>query len=221
MYTLSMRKDKDKAFEMRRSGKTYREIEKELGISRSTLSNWFREVSWSKHLKTQYTNRTWSKDQHLLMHQARRNKLNSLYKQAEQEASEQYKTYKQDPLFWAGLMVYAGEGEKRSKHLVRITNTEFYLHKIFIAFLAKYLSVTREKVRLCLILYPDLNESLCKEMWSNLLNIPRTQFHKTQVITGKEKVKRLQYGIGMSIISSTVLKKKLMKWLSLAQDEKF
>lgn len=216
-----MRKDKEKAFELRRSGKTYRQIESELGISRSTLSDWFRDVEWSKHLKVVHTNRTWSKEQISLMHHARKSKLDGLYKKTEKDAVEDYARYRVDPLFWAGLMVYAGEGDKRTRHLVRVTNTEFYLHKIFIAFSLKYLGISRDVVKICLILYPDLNESLCKEMWSNLLHIPREQFHKTQVIRGKEKIKRLQYGIGMSIISNTVLKKKLMKWLSLAQDEKF
>ena len=58
-------------------------------------------------------------------------------------------------------------------------------------------------------------------MWSNILKIKRENFYKTQVIVGKEKVRRLQYGVGMSIICSTVLKKKMLVWLSLAQDERF
>lgn len=216
-----MRKDKEQAFELRKNGKTYREIESELGISRSTLSDWLRDVPWSKHLKVVYTKKTWSPEQHKKMHSARMQKLEALYSASEKEAKESYLIYKQDPLFWAGLMVYAGEGDKRSKGLVRISNTEFYLHKIFLMFCYKYLSVSRENIRFCLILYPELNESLCKEIWSNILDIPRGQFHKTQVIAGKEKFKRLQYGVGMSIISNTVLKKKMLTWLSLAEDEKF
>ncbi len=216
-----MRKDKEKALELRRSGKTYRQIQSELGVAKSTLSEWFRDLPWSRHLKVSNTQRTWSREQQAMMLAARKNKLESLYAEVEAEADIQYKKYRSEPLFWAGLMVYAGEGDKRAKNLVRVTNTEFYLHKIFIAFSLKYLGITREKLRFCLIIYPDLNESLCKEMWSNLLQIPRAQFHKTQVIRGKEKVKRLQYGIGMSIISNTVLKRKILKWLSLAQNERF
>ncbi len=216
-----MRRDKEKAFELRKEGKSYKAIKEELGISTSTLSDWFRNVSWSRHLKTSNTARTRNKEHIDLMHNARRDQLETLYKTAEEEAAISYETFKNEPLFWAGLMIYAGEGDKRSKHLVRVTNTEFYLHKIFIDFSMKYLDITREKLRCCVIIYPDLNESLCKEMWSNILQIPREQFHKTQVIQGKEKVKRLQYGIGMSIISSTVLKKKVLRWLFLAQDEKF
>lgn len=216
-----MRRDKEKAFELRKQGKSYKAIKEELGISKSTLSDWFRDIPWSRHLKVSNTAYTRSADHIALMHKARRNQLDTLYKDAEQEAVVSYETFKKEPLFWAGLMAYAGEGDKRTKHLVRITNTEFYIHTIFIHFAEKYLGVDRENIKCCLILYPDNNMSLCKEMWSNILKIKRENFHKTQIIEGKEKMKRLQYGIGMSIISNTVLKKKLLIWLSLAQDEQF
>lgn len=216
-----MRKDKDKAFALRKAGKTYLQIEKELGVSRSTLSEWFRDVPWSRHLAVTYTAKTWSADHIRHMQAVRRKNLDDLYKKAEDAAALEYITYRNEPLFWAGLMAYAGEGDKRTKGVLRMTNSEFYIHKIFIKFVVQYLAVPVGNIRCGLILYPDLNESLCKEMWSNILGIPREHFHKTQVIQGKEKIKRLQYGIGMSIISSTVLKKKVLKWLALAQDERF
>lgn len=216
-----MRRDKDKAFELRKQGKSYKAIKEELGISKSTLSDWFRDIPWSRHLKVSNTGRTRTPEHLALMHKARRDQLSTLYSGAEEEAKVSYETFRKEPLFWAGLMAYAGEGDKRTRHLVRITNSEFYIHTIFIHFVKKYLLVSEEDIKCCLILYPDNNPSLCKEMWSNILKIKRENFHKTQVIQGKEKLKRLQYGIGMSIISSTVLKKKLLVWLSLAQDEQF
>lgn len=216
-----MRRDKEKAFELRRQGKSYKAIKEELGISKSTLSDWFHDVPWSRHLKVSNTNRTWSPEHIAMMQGVRKEKLENMYIKAEEEARLQYYAYKNEPLFWAGLMAYAGEGDKRTRQLVRITNSEFYIHTIFIRFVKKYLYVDDRDIKCALILYPDNNQSLCKEMWSNILKIKRENFHKTQVIQGKEKIRRLQYGIGMSIISSTVLKKKILVWLSLAQDEQF
>lgn len=46
-----MRTDKDKAFAMRRKGKSYREISKTLGMSVSTLSLWFKGVRFSEDIK--------------------------------------------------------------------------------------------------------------------------------------------------------------------------
>ena len=216
-----MRQDKEYIFTLRKKGNSYREIQKETGVSRGTLCEWFRREEWSRHIAVTKTVRVNSIEHTRMMQAVRRKNLDTLYGAAEQEAMTEYEIFKEEPLFWAGLMAYAGEGDKRTRHIVRITNSEFYIHKIFLLFATRYLRVLLADIRECLIIYPDHNETLCKEMWSNILGIPRDQFHKTQVIQGKEKVRRLQYGIGMSIISSTVLKKKMLKWLSLAQDEKF
>lgn len=43
-----MRQDKETAKNLRKLGKSYREIEEELGIPRSTLSDWFGSEEWSK-----------------------------------------------------------------------------------------------------------------------------------------------------------------------------
>ena len=216
-----MRHDKEYVFTLRKEGKSYKEIQKITGISRGTLSNWFRNETWSKHLATMNTKRTRSIDHIKMMQSARASKLVDFYRDSEDEAVTQYGMYKNEPLFWAGLMAYAGEGDKRTVHLVRISNSEFYLHRIFMLFATQYLGIKKDRIKFGLIVYPDQNESFCKEMWANLLAIKRENFHKTQVMQGKEKLRRLQYGVGMTIISSTVLKKKLLKWLSLAQDERF
>ena len=216
-----MRKDKDLAFELRKNGKSYRDIQQQLGISRSTLCDWFKDIPWSQHLKAQKTSVTW-KPQHMQrMRTARLQKLENLYKDMSIQAAREYERYRKEPLFWAGLMAYAGEGDKRTKHLIRITNTEAYIHRIFVLFVEKYLLFPKEYIKLALLLYPDHIESTCKEVWSNALSIPKENFHKSHVLQGKEKVKRLQYGICMSIIPNTALKKKLLTWISLAQDEQF
>lgn len=218
-----MRKDKDYIFTLRKEGKSYKQIERETGVSRGTLGAWFKDLEWSDHIhiSNKKISTEVSKKRILEMNEARKDTLYVLYRNLENEAKQEYETYKHDPLFWAGLMTYAGEGDKRSRGLIRVSNSEFYLHTIFIQFILRYLKIEKSQIRCGLLLFPDHNESLCKEMWSNLLDIPRIHFHKTQIIRGKEQVRRLQYGVGMTIISSTGLKKKLLKWLSLAQDEKF
>jgi len=41
-----MRTDKELAFSLRKQGKSYKEIHQELGMSISTLSNWFKGVDF-------------------------------------------------------------------------------------------------------------------------------------------------------------------------------
>ncbi len=214
-----MRKDKKNIFELRKAGKSYREIQALTGISRGTLTKWFKGEDWSNHMRIEHARPSTTQLEH--MHRSRSEKLAARYTAAEHEATVEYETLRNEPLFWAGLMIYASTGDQKKNGLIRITSSGFNLHKTFIAFLAKYLGVGRDRMRCGLLISPEHNESLCKEMWVNILSISREQFYKTQVVQGKGRILTLQYGIGMSILSSTVLKKKLSTWLLLAQDEKF
>lgn len=216
-----MRKDKEDAISLRKDGKSYREIERTLGVSRSTLSDWFRDLPWSRHYVRQNSEKliAGAKEKMMKMNMVRKIKLDYLYAKAEADAAAQYSKFKKDPLFWAGLMIYAGEGDKASRNLTRMSNTDSYLHKILIAFSLKYLDIDKEHIKFNLILYPNHEKEACEAVWAKELGISRHLFHKTQVIKGREAKKKLQYGIGISIISGTVsTKKKVLKWLDLAKE---
>ncbi|MEK7128628.1 MAG: helix-turn-helix domain-containing protein [Patescibacteria group bacterium] len=215
-----MRHDKFQALELRKQGKTYREIQNLLGMSRSTLCEWFQNEEWSKHIKKSNVNIQIkiSVERLKKLHDGRKIMLEKKYKQVEEDAVREFGLYKNDPLFMAGLMVYAGEGDKASRYNIKLANSEFYLHLVFIKFSERFLKTEREKIKVWLLLYPDHNIEKSLNIWSEKLNIKKSNFYKSQVIMGKEKTKKLQYGVGNSIISSTSLKKKMMKWLELCKE---
>lgn len=210
-----MRKDKDQAFELRKKGHSYREIESLLGVSRSTLSEWFRDVEWSRHVRKTNDRRSIAVSREHIgkMNTARKERLDKLYREISDQAAIDFHIYKSEPLFMAGLMIYAGEGDKVTRNLTRISNSEFYLHKIFIRFTLKYMGIKREDLRCALILYPEHDIESCTAKWAEELELAKSQFHKPQVIVGKESKRRLQFGVGMSILSSTTLKKRVLTWL--------
>jgi hypothetical protein len=219
IYLYSMRHDQPKAFELRRQGKTYREIEAFLDVSRSTLCDWFKNENWSKHIKKLNINKNIKLSTLRLekLHEGRKLMLEKKYKQVEEDALKEFEIYKNDPLFMAGLMVYAGEGDKSSRNLTRMSNSEFYLHLVFIRFSERFLNIGRNKIKFWLLLYPDHNIEECTDIWSKKLNVNKSNFNKPQVILGKSTLRKLQYGVGNSIISSTSLKKKMMKWIELCK----
>ena len=94
----------------------------------------------------------------------------------------EYKHYRTNPLFIAGLMLYVVNGDNSDTSVIRITSTRMETHKVFIKFITEFLGVPREKLRFWLILYPDLNEEKCFRAWSKKIAIPMTKFHKSQVI---------------------------------------
>jgi hypothetical protein len=210
-----MRTDKDIAFKLRREGKTYREIEKELGISRSTLCDWFRNEEWSYHIKKSNNeiHIRLSTERLAKLHQARKIILEKKYKDVEIEAEREFEIYKNDPLFMAGLMLYVGEGDKRTKNVIRLANTEFFVHRVFLKFLEKFTKTSMDRIRFSVLLYPDLDPEYCKQKWSDELRIPLTNFHKPVVILGRSKVRRLHFGVGSTIISDSFLKRKILFWI--------
>lgn len=214
-----MRKDKEIAFHLRKEGKTYKEIQNVLRVSPSTLSFWLSNEEWSKHTKKINTEKhiIRSTEHMRKMNEGRNLMLEKKYKKVEEDAEKEFEVYKSDPLFMAGLMVYAGEGDKTNRFNIRLANSEFYLHLVFIRFSEKFLDVKRDKIKVWLLLYPDHNIKENIEIWSKKLNIPIENFNKSQVILGRETKRKLQYGVGNSIISSTSLKKKMLKWLELCR----
>ncbi len=210
--------EREQAVSLRRRGFTYREIAKLTGVSVSTVSLWLSRETWSVAVKEDNIRRSARENgkRISLLNTVRGNQYKKQYAAAERSAVTEYKHYKSNPLFIAGLMLYVGEGDNGNSHLIRITSSKMATHKVFIAFLGEFLGVSREKIRFWVLLYPDLDPDTCIQTWSKELNLPSAQFHKYQVVEGRSTKRTLQSGVGNTIIGSTVLKKKLMKWIELA-----
>ncbi|TSD03198.1 MAG: Uncharacterized protein Athens071416_259 [Parcubacteria group bacterium Athens0714_16] len=213
-----MKDKKDRAFELRKNGHTYAYISEILGVPKSTLSDWFAHHPWSEEIRKK--NSIVSAKRNIQnLNEKTKNKLKEKYKKAEKEAEMEFKKHKNNPLFVAGLMLYIGEGDKNIVDgMIRISNFDPNVLKIFMLFLDKFFFVKKEKVKFWILLYPDLNEKTCKVWWKNKLQIGDRDFYKNQIIKGKHKKKRLQYGVGNIILSNKFLKKKLLRWIDLISE---
>jgi hypothetical protein len=211
-----MRRDKDSIFKLRKNGKSYRDIQKEFDISRSTLCGWFKNEEWSKHIryKNDKDNTEISTTRINKMNFARGLKLEAKYRDIIEEAKNEYQIYRNDPLFSAGLMLYAGEGDHLSKGAIKLANIDFDLHKVFINFSKRYLKTNIDMIKFSILLYPDLNIDKCLERWNSELKIPKQNMYKPQVILGKFKKRKLHFGVGTSIILDSFLKHKLLFWIN-------
>lgn len=209
------------AKELRKRGFTYVEIAKIVGVSKSSISLWFSRETWSQSITESNKKRSAKENSKRisLLNTARGNQYKKLYAEAERSAVTEFKHYKNNPLFIAGLMLYVGEGDNSDNHLIRIANAKMDVHRIFIKFAMEYLGVSREKIRFWVLLYPDLDPQKCSQYWSKKLKLPLSQFHKYQVIEGRSTKRTLHDGVGNTIIGGTVLKKRLLKWIALASKE--
>lgn len=213
-----MKDKKDRAFELRKNGYTYAYINGVLNVPKSTLSDWFVHHPWSEEIRKK--NSAVSAKRNIQnLNEKVRGGLKEKYKKAEKEAEMEFKKHKNNPLFVAGLMLYIGEGDKNIVDgMIRISNIDPNVLKVFMLFLNKFFFVKKEKVKFWILLYPDLDEKICKIWWKNKLQIGDGDFYKNQTIKGKHKKKRLQYGVGNIILSNKFLKTKLLKWIDLISE---
>jgi predicted transcriptional regulator len=209
------------AKELRRRGFTYVEIAKIVDVSKSTISLWFSRETWSQSITESNKKRSAKENSKRisLLNTVRGNQYKKLYVEAERSAVIEFKHYKNNPLFIAGLTLYMSIGDTKSHGIIRIADTRPELHVLFIRFLTEYLGVSREKIRFWVLLYPDLKPQKCSQYWSKNLKLPVSQFHKYQVVDGRSTKSTLHDGVGNTIIGGTVLKKKLLKWVALASKE--
>lgn len=212
-----MRSDKNEAVRLRKIGKSYREIKKQLGVPVSTLSDWLHKIKWSRKLAKKLGEQAKTKSTIRLinLNKIRGNNLKQLYEEAEIEAVKEFENLKLHPLFVAGISIYWGEGDKLSKHIIRVANTDPTMIKLFARFLINICGIDKNKIKLSLLLYPDLNEVECKNFWIKNTKITEKNFNKSIRIEGKHKTKRVRYGVCTVSVCSTYLKKKILKWLKI------
>ena len=213
-----MRNDKHIAEKLRRQNKSYNKISKELDIPKSTLSGWFSLKDWSELIKVNLTrNANYIAKKRLRLYNKKQKILWEKWREkARQQARKDFFKLKSNPLFISGIMLYWGEGDSKIENSsVRMSNTSTDIIRLFVLFLQMICSVPKEKIKMALILYPDLNEKKCKNFWSKKSGIPENQFIKTQFIKGKHPTKRLTNGIALIYFTSRELKEKIFVWIEL------
>lgn len=208
---------KEKAVRLRKLKYSYNKISSILKVPKSTLHGWFGHKQWSIKIKNSLLNKTLKENWKLFREYVRKAKIirENNYENARNQAFIQFETFKQDPLFIAGIALYWGEGDKRSPSNIRVSNIDFALLKLFKDFLKKYGDFSEEKIKAGLIIYPDCDKSNCEFFWKEKLSIPENQFHKTQIIKGRHPTKRLPVGICTLGVNNRLFKEKILTWIKL------
>jgi transcriptional regulator with XRE-family HTH domain len=209
------------AVEFRKRGFTYSEIAKICDISVSTASNWLSKKKFSKDVakdnaaKAAHEN----KKRMTLLNKTRKAERTLQYAHAVHSAETEYKHYKQNPLFIAGVMLYLADGDQKDSSRIRISSTNAHLHRIFISFMQEFLGVEACDITFYVALYEGMLETREMKWWSGCINLSVAHFSKTQFIQRVSKEAVLHHGSGNTIIGDTVLKIKLIRWIELMSKE--
>jgi hypothetical protein len=172
-------RDRQRALELRKEGKSYSQIKSIIGASKSTLNYWLRDFPLPEARIREL--RDWNQQRIEHYRQTRlktkNDRLNKVY-------SEQKKVIfplsKRD-LMIAGLFLYWGEGSKTRISELEVANTDPAVPKFFIYWTTKLLKLDKSKIRVHLHLYSNMNIEKEREFWSKTLNIPKDQFVKPYI----------------------------------------
>jgi len=156
-------------------------------------------------------------DKIALMNEAREEKRLQRNAEVKRKAEIHFQHYKTEPLFIAGIMLYWAEGKttERAPCTLELNNSDPKLLEIYCHFLRNYLKISQLQLRARLFLYPDLNEDKIKIFWSELLDIPLSQFIKSYISESRSSVtkSKLQYGTCSVYINSKDLRITIAVWI--------
>lgn len=211
----------EQAVQFRKRGFTLEEIAKICGVSKSTASKWLKNKAFSENVTKQNKRRAGQENAKRLklINKARGGERSKRYREIESSAKTEYKHYKSSPLFVAGLTAYRALGDCTESGTIRLSGTDMHLHRVFVQFAIEYLGAEKSQIRHWLLLYKGQSEEKCMKQWQRTVNLPLRQFHKTQYVETQANKKTLHNGVGNTIIGSTVLKRKLIAWVRLAEKD--
>lgn len=171
-----MRIEKQKAIELRGKGMSYGLIGSELGISKSTLSNWLKDLPYTPNEQVLSRIRHGQGAYGLRRRQIRIEEISELKSQGIAEVG---KMSKRD-LWMIGLGLWIGEGSKTMEQ-IRLVNSDPRVVSLFIRWLHEICELQDENITVAMHLYPDSDEIASMKYWINITKLPKKQFRKTQI----------------------------------------
>ncbi|MEY2454019.1 MAG: hypothetical protein QOD92_3593 [Acidimicrobiaceae bacterium] len=186
--------EQNQARDLRAQGWTIKEIEAELGVSRSSVSIWVRDVEvdpdvWAERVSTR-RNHGWQK------RRATIDRRRALEAESDLEAARQRLGEITDrDLFVAGIALYAGEGTKR-RGSVSFPNSDPRMIALFLAFLRRFFAIDETRLRVRIYLHEALDLEAATTFWSDVMGIPRSQFRAPYRAKADPTIRKAKHPMG-------------------------
>ncbi|MCX6737890.1 MAG: helix-turn-helix domain-containing protein [Candidatus Parcubacteria bacterium] len=172
-------KDREKALSLRKQGMSYSQIKQILGISKSTLSNWLKDYPLpEKRIKEL---RDWNQQRIERCRETKRKKREDRLKITYQKQKKRLFPLTVRELYLGGLFLYWGEGSKTNQWALSVSNSDPSIIKFFIKWVTNSLGVSKDKIKVYLQLYSNMNIEEEIKYWSRELQIPPRQFTRPYI----------------------------------------
>lgn len=168
----AMRKE---AEELRRQGYSYSMINQKLGISRGTMSYWFKDKPFKPNEEVQARIKG-SLSIGVRSHNRRVAEIATLRQKGIEELGE----LSARDLWLLGIGLYIGEGAKTTE-AIRIVNSDPAVIRLSIKWLTEACGLASDNLTVSLHVYPDNDVEACKVYWQKITGLPRENFRWVSV----------------------------------------
>ncbi|MCX6703076.1 MAG: hypothetical protein NTV02_00065 [Candidatus Zambryskibacteria bacterium] len=214
---------KEKAIMLRKEGKTYSEILKQVFVAKSTLTEWFREV---KLTTPQVQKLTQKKLEAAMRGGAAKRAQRVLRTQIiRDEALGDITSISKRELWLIGIVLYWAEGTKEKDFhpgaSLTFNNSDPRMIKIYITWLLESCGVSKERIHCDLYIHENSKNSIndAKKHWSKVTCFPVEKFKKVCFKTNKIKTTNrrntgtLYYGLlRVKVSASSTLLRRVAGW---------
>ena len=183
--------EQGKARAMRADGRTLADIAARLGVSRSSVSLWVRDVEFTPSPRRSGAQRR--------PHPFHERKLQEI---AELDADGRARigVLTDDAFLAAGVALYAGEGAK-GDGFVMFANSDPAMVRFFCAWFRRYFAVDETRLRVRVYLHEGLDLEAAEAHWSAITDIPKTQFIKPYRAAADGGFRRNKHEFGCAYVS--------------------
>lgn len=216
-----------KAIEMRKVGHSYGYIKDNLGVSKSTLSEWLSNISYVPN-----------KESIKKIKQARNSAIKTQQEKKEKSiinantlAVKDIKKFTKRDLFMLGIGIYIGEGSKTTYNSsIRVVNSDPKIIKTTIVWFKKICNLQNINFSIRIHLYPDNDQEKAISFWAKETGLSQDSFLKTWVDIRSDKKRKnfgkLPYGTAHLTIKSAgqnnagaFLHRRILAWINLVHQK--
>lgn len=199
---------KQKAILFRKEGLSYSEILKQIIVAKSTLSLWLRDVGLAKKQKQLISEKRIA-GRLRAVQSVKRNKIKRV-EDIKYSAQKEVSSLIQDPFWLVGIVLYWGEGAKEHNQAcpIKFTNMSLDMHKLFLRWVRKYLSISDENLFFQLFIHERADIERAERYWMKNLGFSKDKL-KVYLKTHNPKTKRKRIGDDYFGVLSVVARKSI------------
>lgn len=204
--------EKLKAIKLRKDGRGYSEILKDINVSKSTLSVWLRDIALTKKQREKLLRGR--ERARYAGAKAQQRKRTERMKRISEDGRKEFTALVKNPIFLVGLALYWAEGDKHRGERVKFTNSDPAMIMFMMKWFRKICKVPEEKFRIALHVHNLYVLPNVASYWSEITNVPEKQFNKIYIKQSSLRQRRnvLYGGTCGVVICNKDLFRRIVGW---------